>query len=46
MNIEKTQKKEYVAPEMEEEELFHRGNLLVCSGEDEDGTLISCENFQ
>ncbi len=28
MNIEKTQKKEYVAPEMEEVELFCRGNLL------------------
>ena len=28
MNIEKTQKKEYVAPEIEEVELFCRGNLL------------------
>ncbi len=41
MNIEKTQKKEYVAPEMEEVELFCRGNLLQeasLGGEDCDPT--------
>lgn len=35
MNIEKTQKKEYVTPEMEELELVHRANLLECSGDDD-----------
>lgn len=36
MNIEKTQKKDYAAPEMIEVELFHKGDLLLeCSGDDE-----------
>ena len=40
MNIEKTQKKEYVVPEMEEVELFCKGSLLQdasleCDGLDE-----------
>ena len=44
MNIEKTQKKEYVAPEIEEVELFCRGNLLQEASLECDATDEACFN--